>query len=144
MQRENTLKEAVENLELYSSDKAILEFEFMNEEGTGLGPTLEYYTIIGEELQNPAYNYWRRTDDNLLFPNPIDPKEPETTKLKKKVKRKSQGKVKDLPQSETFFRCAGTFAARAIIDERVIDLPLHPVFWDLVLERVIRYLMYLY
>ena len=32
--------------EMEKERETILEFEFQNEEGTGLGPTLEYYNLI--------------------------------------------------------------------------------------------------
>lgn len=33
---------------LYGSQKAFLEFEFFGEVGTGLGPTLEFYTLVSK------------------------------------------------------------------------------------------------
>jgi len=39
--------------------KCVLEFEFMDEEGTGLGPTLEYLGLIASELRLPKHNLWR-------------------------------------------------------------------------------------
>lgn len=136
VQRANVLDEAIANMELYMAEKSIIEFEFRNEEGTGLGPTLEYYTILGEEIQNPMHKLWRKCDSNLLFPYPIDPKDVEAVRSKKKLKKKEQERAKDLKRYEMVFQCIGILAARAIIDERVIDLPFHPVFWDLILERV--------
>lgn len=49
-----------------------MEFEFYNEEGTGLGPTLEYFSLIANELKNNNYYLWRKTDDDSLFPAPIN------------------------------------------------------------------------
>lgn len=135
--REKILENAIANMESYGFKKSLLEFEFYDEEGTGLGPTLEYYAIIAEELKNPVHNLWRRTDSNMLFPSPIDPYElryPDRAKSRKRLPSPDQRR--DVEKFQLLFRCAGTIAARAILDERVVDLPFHPLFWDLVLDRV--------
>lgn len=52
--------------------RAFLEIEFKDEVGTGLGPTLEFYCIIAEEIQARRPDYWRKNmQDNTLFPAPI-------------------------------------------------------------------------
>jgi len=38
--------------------RAILEVVFKDEEGTGLGPTLEFYSILGDELRSDK-TLWR-------------------------------------------------------------------------------------
>ena len=48
---------------------------------------------------------------------------------------------KELLKIEAAFRLAGTVIARAILDERVLDLPLSPLFWSIVLEKVIYKLL---
>jgi len=53
VQREKLLENAVVNMETYGYKKSILEFEFDDEEGTGLGPTLEYYSLVSNEMRNP-------------------------------------------------------------------------------------------
>lgn len=134
--RDKALDETLQNLDAYTTNKYLLEFEFFNEEGTGLGPTLEYYSVIAEELKNPVHNLWRKSDSNMLFPSPLDPRE--TAFLGETNEKKTlNGKAAKLTQYLTLFRCAGMLVARAILDERVIDLPFHPIFWDLVLDRVI-------
>jgi hypothetical protein len=58
--------------------RSFLEFEFQGEEGTGLGPTLEFYDNIAEEFKNwsitnsegSTFHMWRLTGDNHLFPGP--------------------------------------------------------------------------
>ena len=135
--RDKILENAVVNMESYGSKKSILEFEFENEEGTGLGPTLEYYSIISHEMKNPVHNLWRSTDNNMLFPSPIDPydlKYPDPNKSKRR--QAAPENRRDFEKFQLVFRCAGTLLARAILDERIVDFPLHPVFWDIVLDRV--------
>lgn len=40
-----------------------LQIEFMEEEGTGLGPTLEFYALVSAELQRTSHAMWI-TDDS--------------------------------------------------------------------------------
>lgn len=52
--------------------RAFLEIEYKDEQGTGLGPTLEFYNLIAEEIQTRRPDYWRKgMADNSLFPAPI-------------------------------------------------------------------------
>jgi hypothetical protein len=36
------------------------------------------------------------------------------------------------------FRLAGTMVAKSIVDDRLIDLPISPLWWDLLLGKVIK------
>lgn len=119
-----------------------MDFEFQDEEGTGLGPTLEYYALVAAETRNPEHNLWRNTANNMLFPSPIDPydlKYPDPNKPKRR--QSSPEKKRDFEKFQLIFRCAGTMLARAILDERIVDMPLHPIFWDIVLEKVNLYII---
>jgi len=49
--------------------KSILEVEFKDEEGTGLGPTLEFYALVAGELQRCDLALWL-CDDPPLTPTP--------------------------------------------------------------------------
>ena len=37
--------------------------EFLQEEGTGLGPTLEFYALVAAELQKKCLGLWLCDDD---------------------------------------------------------------------------------
>ena len=91
-----------------------MEFEFFHEEGSGLGPTLEYYSLIAQEIKKDTNEILRVTDDGTLFPKP-----------------KSNLSKKDLE----IFEFMGLIIARAILDERILDLPLNAVFWKLILKQ---------
>jgi E3 ubiquitin-protein ligase TRIP12 len=137
--RDKILENAVVNMETYGCKKSILEFEFENEEGTGLGPTLEYYAIVSQEMKNPVHNLWRKTDNNMMFPSPIDSYDLKYPDPNKPKRRQSPPELRrDFEKFQLIFRCTGTFLARSILDDRIVDFPLHPVFWDLVLERPVH------
>src|SRR5689334_12394541 len=57
--RKRILESAVKVMELYASSRAVLELEYFNEVGTGLGPTLEFYTLLSHELQKKSLGMWR-------------------------------------------------------------------------------------
>ncbi|KAK4336816.1 hypothetical protein RND71_043695 [Anisodus tanguticus] len=63
---ENLLSWAVEVLKITSTKKSILEVEFKDEEGTGLGPTLEFYALVAAELQRKDLKMWL-CDDNYII-----------------------------------------------------------------------------
>lgn len=89
----------------------ILEFTFINEPGSGLGPTLEWYCLASKELLKTKY--WLMTQNNTFFP-----------------------KVLLNDEQTEIFENTGFLIARAIYDDKIIDVPISEKFWDLVLGRV--------
>ena len=119
LSRERILEKGLSKIRDLQQDKSFLEFQFENEVGTGLGPTLEFYALIGQAIKEEP-NMWKETSDNTLYPNPLN------------LKKKS---AKHKRQIEKFFELVGTIVARSIMDERLIDLPISPVFWKLVFSE---------
>eukprot|EP00891_Asterochloris_glomerata_P005589 jgi/Astpho2/5589/e_gw1.00079.2.1_t len=113
--RMRILESAEKVMSLYASSKAILELEYFNEVGTGLGPTLEFYTLLSHELQRKGLGMWH-SDDGVstpgLFAAPQHP-----------TKRKASGRVLEL------FKLLGRAMAKALQDGRLLDLPLSYVFY---------------
>lgn len=50
-------------LKYHAQRKSVLEIEFNGEEGTGLGPTLEFYALVAAELQKTDLGMWIFDDD---------------------------------------------------------------------------------
>ena len=79
--------------------------------------------MIAEALKNENGGYlWRRgVSDNSLYPKAINNKDisPEDAK-----------RIGEL------FRLAGTMVAKSIVDDRLIDLPLSPLMWQIMLGKV--------
>ena len=57
--RKNMLLSAEKVMETYASHRAVLELEYFGEVGTGLGPTLEFYTLLSHEMQRKGLAMWR-------------------------------------------------------------------------------------
>ena len=50
-------------MRIHADRKAILEVEFLEEEGTGLGPTLEFFALVASELQRKDLAMWICDDE---------------------------------------------------------------------------------
>lgn len=127
--RDDILKQAEAVISELASSRAMLEIQYENEVGTGLGPTLEFYALVSKELQKADLELWRgetvtveeRTEENRgkavkyvnasqgLYPMPVprNMKSAQMTKLRAK------------------FRFLGKFMAKAVMDSRMLDLGLH-------------------
>ncbi|RNF11539.1 E3 ubiquitin-protein ligase TRIP12 [Trypanosoma rangeli] len=100
------------------NDTVLLEFEYYNENGSGSGPTMEFYSLVSDELREMKLRLWRRTDETPdekyyhpktgVYPRPLPPDSPEIDRV------------------EPLFLFLGRFLARALLDKRIVSLPLSP------------------
>ncbi|XP_037729727.1 E3 ubiquitin-protein ligase TRIP12 isoform X8 [Drosophila subpulchrella] len=60
--RTEILKQAEHILQDFGHSKALLEIQYENEVGTGLGPTLEFYALVSAELQRTDLGLWNGSD----------------------------------------------------------------------------------
>jgi len=132
---ENILDWGIQVMRLHADRKSILEVEFLEEEGTGLGPTLEFFALVAAELQRTDLGLWLQDDTEVegagalgggekppgyyvlrpggLFPAPC---------------------VQDSPACQRvsqLFWVIGVFLAKTLQDARLVDLPLAPAFLKL-------------
>ncbi|KAI1100613.1 HECT-domain-containing protein [Jackrogersella minutella] len=119
--RSKILESAVKVMELYGSSQSILEVEYFEEVGTGLGPTLEFYSTVSKEFSKKKLRLWRDMDSNDssefisgstgLFPRPLSEDDSSATVIL------------------NLFKMLGKFVARSMIDSRIIDLNFNPTFF---------------
>lgn len=122
--RAKILESALKVMELYGSSQSILEVEYFEEVGTGLGPTLEFYSTVSKEFSKKKLKLWREGDSNEsdefafgargLFPAPMS-EEQSTNENGKRILH--------------LFKMLGKFVARSMIDSRIIDVSLNPTFF---------------
>ncbi|KAL8393973.1 hypothetical protein RB595_003660 [Gaeumannomyces hyphopodioides] len=122
--RSKILESAVKVMELYGANQSILEVEYFEEVGTGLGPTLEFYSTVSKEFAKKKLKLWRDTDPhdpdefvaspNGLFPRPIS---------------EDEGSGGNSERILGLFKMLGKFVARSMIDSRIIDINLNPIFF---------------
>ncbi|KAG5356813.1 Ubiquitin fusion degradation protein 4 [Yarrowia sp. E02] len=124
--RKHMFQSAIKVMELYGSSPSVLEVEYFDEVGTGLGPTLEFYATVSHQFAHKSLEMWR---DNTatsgedgseafafsqqgLFPTPLI-----TCSNPEKVLNR--------------FKVLGTFVARSMIDSRLIDIHFSTTFFRL-------------
>lgn len=118
------LESALKVMELYGASQSILEVEYFEEVGTGLGPTLEFYSTVSKEFAKKKLRLWRDIDNtgsdefvsgpSGLFPRPLSSEELGT------------------PNGERvlhLFKILGKFIARSMIDSRIIDIHFNSTFF---------------
>lgn len=129
--RAQLLESCVKVLELYGTSNGILEVEYFDEIGTGLGPTLEFYALASKEFARRSLRMWRDDDASKDGPYVFAPKGlfPAPT----------AEKVKSAPSSKhSYFKTLGLFVGRALLDSRIIDVNLNKVFLKLLLGKPVR------
>jgi E3 ubiquitin-protein ligase TRIP12 len=122
--RSKILESALKVMELYGASQSILEVEYFEEVGTGLGPTLEFYSTVSKEFSKKKLKLWREMDSNDseefvsggsgLFPRPLSDEEAANSNGERILQ---------------LFKMLGKFVARSMIDSRIIDLNFNPIFF---------------
>ncbi|XP_022767412.1 E3 ubiquitin-protein ligase UPL4-like isoform X5 [Durio zibethinus] len=139
--RDRVLDSATRMMDLHARHKGLLEVEYNEEVGTGLGPTLEFYTLVSHEFQKSGLGMWREdhslfitsktlpvADSGILrnpfglFPRPLSP---------------TSDSYNGVQFSEVLkkFVLLGQIVARAIQDGRVLDIPFSKAFYKLILGQ---------
>ena len=122
--RERLFDSAVKVLDLYASATPSLEVEYFDEVGTGLGPTMEFYSNVSKDFALKKHNLWRQNESASnsdytfsklgLFPAPMSEKQASTDEGKKIL---------------SLFKALGKFVARSMLDSRMIDISFNPMFF---------------
>jgi E3 ubiquitin-protein ligase TRIP12 len=123
--RARILDSAMKVMELYGSSPSVLEVEYFEEVGTGLGPTLEFYSTVSKEFSKKKLKIWRETDGHSaipeyafgkrgLFPCPMSEEQASQDSGKKQL---------------NIFKILGKFVARSMLDSRIIDISFNPAFF---------------
>ncbi|XP_019098561.1 PREDICTED: E3 ubiquitin-protein ligase UPL3-like, partial [Camelina sativa] len=143
--RNRILDSAAKVMEMYSSQKAVLEVEYFGEVGTGLGPTLEFYTLLSHDLQKVALGMWRSNSGDKVSMQ-IDRDEIEDGKSyavrDREIVQAPLGlfprpwpSTADVSEGGQFhkvieyFRLLGRVMAKALQDGRLLDVPLSTAFY---------------
>ncbi|XP_078190817.1 E3 ubiquitin-protein ligase HECTD1 isoform X12 [Callithrix jacchus] len=137
--RGESLMEWAENvMQIHADRKSVLEVEFLGEEGTGLGPTLEFYALVAAEFQRTDLGAWL-CDDN--FPDDESRHVDLGGGLKPPgyyVQRSCGLFTAPFPQDSDeleritkLFHFLGIFLAKCIQDNRLVDLPISKPFFKL-------------
>lgn len=119
--RKKIFNYALHLLATYAASENILEIEYEDEVGSGLGPTLEFYTSVSKEFTLNSLDIWRNDQPNSkfvyqasgLFPSPIP----------------LLGSSPENERKISLFFALGQFVARSIYDSRIISIQFNPLFF---------------
>ena len=135
--RDDILVSGAKMMKSHAKSNALLEVEYKEEVGTGLGPTMEFYTLISHEFQKSGLGMWRGelpcesgTNDahvsgfvvapNGLFPRPWS----------------ASADSASFQEVSERFHLLGLVVAKAIKDNRILDIPFSKAFYKLILGQV--------
>ncbi|ORC90371.1 ubiquitin-protein ligase [Trypanosoma theileri] len=117
VQRNNILESGAKVLRSYVMCPLPLNVEFENENGVGVGPALEFYNLLSAKLQEESLQMWRTE---------------EYTDASGATARRVQiplfPAASQTMMSLSYFELLGLLVGRVLMEERVVDLPLHPCF----------------
>jgi hypothetical protein len=177
--RDQVIPCAFKVMDLFASEYSLLEIEYLNEVGTGLGPTLEFYSLIIKASMSNYSDLWmkssqespwlmpvpgciteadiealiqlypesqnrsRGTSGLILTPKHLMAREQSTRPARCSVTASSPTPPVSTAHSSTsgllhakLLRLLGQTVAKAMVDHRVIDAPLHPHFLSLVFHPI--------
>ncbi|XP_014560329.1 hypothetical protein COCVIDRAFT_34554 [Bipolaris victoriae FI3] len=122
--RSRILESAMKVMQLYGHSASVLEVEYFEEVGTGLGPTLEFYSTVSREFSKKKLKLWRENESNDsdeyafgkrgLYPAPMSEEEANSENGEKRLE---------------LFKVLGKFVARSMLDSRIIDISFNPTFF---------------
>ncbi|KAK9158171.1 hypothetical protein Scep_004745 [Stephania cephalantha] len=139
--RNSILASAAKMMNLHAHNQSVLEVKYDDEVGSGLGPTMEFYTLVSHEFQKTGLGMWRGDLDNSsvgkkivadisgflmaplgLFPRPwfSDLSTSNNIQFSEVIKR---------------FILLGQIVAKALQDGRVLDIHFSKAFYKLILEQ---------
>lgn len=133
--REKILESATKMMELYGNQKVVIEVEYSEEVGTGLGPTLEFYTLVSRAFQNPVLGMWRN-DCSSFVGKPDEHSVVLASSSSGLFPRPWSGTSTASSDVLQKFVLLGTVVAKALQDGRVLDLPFSKAFYKLILGQV--------
>ncbi|ORZ35839.1 hypothetical protein BCR44DRAFT_48723 [Catenaria anguillulae PL171] len=135
--RPHILSSAYRTFDLFGAEYSMLEIEYRGEVGTGLGPTLEFYSLTVQEIANRK-DLWQTAAVPFLLPRGASVTDAEVDQVraeseKPQVDKKMVPKDK-LTHAHILF-LLGQVMAKALMDDRTVDVPLHPAFLKLVFSQ---------
>lgn len=128
--RDRIFSSAVKVMENYATNPGLIEIEYFDEVGSGLGPTLEFYSNVSKEFGKLKLYMWRSDkysqvksnnelyvhDKHGLFPRPLHKLDPH------------------LNNTLLYFKVLGKFLARSFLDSRIVDFHFNPLFFEIAMK----------
>ena len=158
--RARMLDSAAKVFTLAGTSQSVLEVEFFGEEGTGTGPTLEFYTLLSREFTSKTINLWRDVDEPITKHSDFQEAAEGGSHVEPTTSSVTTGPpvdddqlctrhglfpaplAPDAPAAEVtrvcdLFALLGRAAAKAIQDGRLLDVPLSSAFYKAMQGKVL-------
>ncbi|KAG4996143.1 hypothetical protein JHK85_027582 [Glycine max] len=138
--RDRILESAAQMMDLHASNKVVLEVEYDEEVGTGLGPTLEFYTLVCQEFQKSGLVMWREDDSSFTLKTNLQAEEIGVHSFYGLFPRPwssmqdTSGGIQFSEVTKNFF-LLGQVVAKALQDGRILDLHFSKAFYKLILGK---------
>ncbi|XP_071690585.1 E3 ubiquitin-protein ligase UPL4 [Rutidosis leptorrhynchoides] len=139
--RHQILESAVKMMDLHANQKVVLEVKYDEEVGTGLGPTLEFFTLVSNEFQKPGLGMWRGDNvsgslfESLGNPDSVIVASPFGLFPSPWFDSVSVSSGIDFSEVKRKFVLLGQIVAKALHDGRILDLPFSKAFYKLILGQ---------
>ncbi|XP_074599417.1 E3 ubiquitin-protein ligase ctrip isoform X2 [Brevipalpus obovatus] len=163
--REDILRQAETVFHDVGNTKALLEIQYDNEVGTGLGPTLEFYALVSRELQRADLEMWRGdvvsapsviippSSSDKISSGPSGMNDIQVIKTRESKKETPQvqyvyspgglfpspigkpTKSAHVSKVKSRYKLLGKFMGKAISDSRMVDIPLSILFYKWLLGQ---------
>ncbi|KAI9223034.1 hypothetical protein BC828DRAFT_376934 [Blastocladiella britannica] len=162
LDRAKVLSAAGVLLNLFSHEYSLLEFQYRDEVGTGQGPTLEFYNLVVAAAEASFPTLWNSGAKPYLMPRggAVSAQEwaavqadhaHELTRREQRQRHADSAAsallqppptsaahetatAKSVESGAAVLRVLGQLMAKAVLDDRVVDIPFHPRFLALVFD----------
>jgi len=141
--RDTILKQGEQLMSELASSRSLLEIQYEGEVGTGLGPTLEFYSLVSKELQRSDLQLWKGGTVKIGSEEPMDEDKSDDPcveyvfsdtglyplPLARNTKSTHKTKIRNK------FQFLGKLMAKAVLDNRMLDLPFSKPLYQWILQE---------
>lgn len=138
--RNHILESATQMMKVHQ--KVLLEVEYEEEVGTGLGPTLEFYTLVSYEFQKLGLGMWREDHMSLTSSTSFQAEDSANLVSPFGLFPRPWSSAVSISNGVEFtevikkYVLLGQVVAKALQDGRILDLPFSKAFYKLILGQV--------
>ncbi|KAL5711306.1 HECT-type E3 ubiquitin transferase [Ranunculus cassubicifolius] len=134
--RNKILDSALKMMDHNASQKGVLEVEYHEEVGSGLGPTMEFFTLVSHEFQKVGLNMWRGDYSSVTLKKELMIEAP-LGYFPRPLSQTSNSSLNESQEEEVMkkFVLLGQIVAKALQDGRVFDFLFSKAFYKLILEQ---------
>lgn len=141
--RNRILESATQMMDQHARNRTLLEVEYDEEVGSGLGPTLEFYTLVSHEFQKSGMSMWRDDHSSVTVRKSLEIENSDIVMSPFGLFPCPWSAAVDTSYGIQFsdvlkkFVLLGQVVAKALQDGRVLDLPFSKAFYKLILGKVL-------